>query len=327
MFFKAKPRGTPVELLRSTAEALAALSEENPSSALEEKGGEEIVRSLQSLRFHLIGDVEAEPNAELVASLAVEAVRTDFLLLLISRLRFLEWEGRKEAASVWEGLVREEGICWPYLDEHRELIMDLIHGYESVATALASGAMLRECIRSISLARFVLESPGLDIIFHSSDLTNFDVASDAFTTLKELLRRHKQMVAEFLSQNFSRFFVLYEGLLTSDNYVTRRQSLKLLGEMLLDRANVAVMMRFIGDVANLRLMMTLLKDNTKSIQYEAFHVFKVFVANPNKPEAIVKTLKRNREKILKFLHDFDTGKEDEDFEEEKALLKREIDAL
>ena len=49
---------------------------------------------------------------------------------------------------------------------------------------------------------------------------------------------------------------------------------QLLGELLLDRANVKVMMRYVGDPANLKLMMILLKDSSRSIQFEAFHVFK-----------------------------------------------------
>ena len=50
---------------------------------------------------------------------------------------------------------------------------------------------------------------------------------------------------------------------------------QLLGELLLDRANVKVMMRYVTDVKNLQLMMILLKDSSRSIQFEAFHVFKV----------------------------------------------------
>jgi calcium binding protein 39 len=39
--------------------------------------------------------------------------------------------------------------------------------------------------------------------------------------------------------------------------------------------------------------MNLLKDDSRNIQFEAFHVFKVFVANPHKPEAIAEILQRN----------------------------------
>lgn len=61
----------------------------------------------------------------------------------------------------------------------------------------------------------------------------------------------------------------------SSNYVTKRQSLKLLGEILLDRANFNVMTRYIANEANLRMMMNMLRDSSKNIQFEAFHVFKV----------------------------------------------------
>ncbi len=61
----------------------------------------------------------------------------------------------------------------------------------------------------------------------------------------------------------------------STNYVTKRQSLKLLGEILLDRANYTVMTRYISNDTNLKMMMNLLRDKSKNIQFEAFHVFKV----------------------------------------------------
>ena len=53
--------------------------------------------------------------------------------------------------------------------------------------------------------------------------------------------------------------------------------LQLLGELLLDRTNVRIMMQYVSDVNNLVLMMNLLKDHSRSIQFEAFHVFKVGV--------------------------------------------------
>lgn len=71
------------------------------------------------------------------------------------------------------------------------------------------------------------------------------------------------------------FFDAYDKLLRSSNYVTRRQSIKLLGDLVLDRGNVKIMMRYVGDVKHLMMMMNLLRDSSKSIQFEAFHVFKV----------------------------------------------------
>lgn len=68
---------------------------------------------------------------------------------------------------------------------------------------------------------------------------------------------------------------MYNTLILSPNYVTKRQSLKLLGEILLDRANYNVMTRYIASEANLKMMMNFLRDKSRNIQFEAFHVFKV----------------------------------------------------
>lgn len=68
---------------------------------------------------------------------------------------------------------------------------------------------------------------------------------------------------------------MYNTLVMSNNYVTKRQSLKLLGEILLDRANYSIMTRYIASEANLKLMMNFLRDRSRNIQFEAFHVFKV----------------------------------------------------
>jgi calcium binding protein 39 len=119
------------------------------------------------------------------------------------------------------------------------------------------------------------------------------------------------MVAEYLDKNYDRFFNSFTTLIMSTNYVTKRQSLKLLGEILLDRANFSVMTRYIANDANLKMMMNLLRDRSKNIQFEAFHVFKVFVANPKKPPQIEAILRRNKDKLLVFLKDFHNDKDGE----------------
>jgi hypothetical protein len=61
----------------------------------------------------------------------------------------------------------------------------------------------------------------------------------------------------------------------SDSYVTKRQSIKLLGEILLDRTNYNVMTEYVDSGDHLKTCMTLLRDDRKMVQYEGFHVFKV----------------------------------------------------
>ena len=102
---------------------------------------------------------------------------------------------------------------------------------------------------------------------------------------------------------------------------------QLLGELLLTPGNVEVMMRYIGDVEHLMLIMMLLRDTSRSIQFEAFHIFKVFVANPSKPPQVIEILRKNADRLLRFLSDFQTDREDEEFANEKAVLCRVLKEL
>lgn len=52
---------------------------------------------------------------------------------------------------------------------------------------------------------------------------------------------------------------------------------QLLGELLLDRHNFQTMTRYISSPDNLKLMMIMLREKSRNIQFEAFHVFKVLV--------------------------------------------------
>jgi hypothetical protein len=79
---------------------------------------------------------------------------------------------------------------------------------------------------------------------------------------------------------------------------------QLLSEVILDRSNFVVMMRYINDADNLMMLMRLLKGSSKTIQAEAFHVFKVFVANPNKSDGVNAIFKANRDRLITFLKAF-----------------------
>jgi len=63
------------------------------------------------------------------------------------------------------------------------------------------------------------------------------------------------------------------------------------------------------------------------VQYETFHIFKVFVANPNKSPAVLSILQSNRDKLLQFLTKFQADREDEQFADEKSYLIKQIEAL
>ena len=121
---------------------------------------------------------------------------------------------------------------------------------------------------------------------------NFDVASDALATVRDILLTDRAIAAQFLQTEYTAVFRgeppsnisnstitnnnnsvtcnRYNKMLQSKNYITRRMSLKLLGEILLDRTNFGVMMKYIWSVENLTIVMVLLNDPSGNIQFEAW---------------------------------------------------------
>ncbi|RID79048.1 hypothetical protein BRARA_A01822 [Brassica rapa] len=87
------------------------------------------------------------------------------------------------------------------------------------------------------------------------------------------------------------------------------------------------MTKYVSSMDNLRILMNLLRESSKTIQIEVFHVFKLFVANQKKPSDIINVLVANRNKLLRLLADLKLDKEDESFEADKAHVVSEIASL
>ncbi|CAN1337162.1 Putative MO25-like protein At5g47540 [Linum perenne] len=301
--FKSRPR-TPGDIVRQTRDILNYVDRSSTYSTDLRDGKREekmleLSKNIRELKSILYGNSEAEPVAEACAQLTQEFFKENTLRLFIVCLPKLNLETRKDATQVVANLQRQQVqsrlIASDYLENNTDLLDILMAGYKNPEMALHYGAMLRECIRHQSVARYVLESEDMKKFFDYIQLPNFDIAADAAATFKELLTRHKSTVAEFLSKNYDWFFAEYNSkLLESTNYITRRQAVK---------------------------------ESSKSIQIEAFHVFKLFAANQNKPADIVSILLANRSKLLRLFADFKTEKEDEQFEADKAQVVREIAAL
>ncbi|RZC52399.1 hypothetical protein C5167_020825 [Papaver somniferum] len=311
-FFKPSRPKTPTELVKAIKDSLVALDTKTvvEVKALE-KALEEVEKNVVAVKQALSGDGEVEPNPDNVSQIAVEICKEDVLGLFIHKLSILGWEARKDLAHCWCILLRQmvgsSYCCVEYIENHLELLDFLVVCYDNKDIALNCGSMLRECIKFPTLAKYILESTSFELFFKYVELPNFDVASDAFATFKELLTKHETAVSEYLTAHYEEFFELYEKLLTSPNYVTRRQSLKVSWDSVFFNST----------------------DSSKNIQLSAFHIFKVFVANPNKPRDIIVILAKNHERLLALLHNLSVGKgnEDEQFEEEKELIIKEIERI
>ncbi|KAE8714662.1 calcium-binding protein 39-like isoform 2 [Hibiscus syriacus] len=321
-FFKPSRPKTPTEVTKAIKDSLMALDIKTISEVKShEKAMEEVEKNFVTMRCMLSGDGEVEPDVDQVLELALEISKEDVLSLLVHELPSLGWEARKDLVHCWSILLKQQidsrYCCVEYIENHMELLDFLVACYDNKEIALHCGNMLRECIKFPTLAQYMLNSASFVLFFKYVELPTFDVASDSFSTFK--------VVSEYLTAHYDEFFDMYEKLLTSSNYVTRRQSLKLLSDFLLEPSNSNIMKRYVLEVRYLKVMMTLLK---------------VFVANPNKPKEIKIILAKNHEKLVDLLQNLSlslcssvkkqlsvTGGEDEEFEEEKELIIKEIEQV
>ncbi|KAJ7869661.1 armadillo-type protein [Mycena leptocephala] len=301
---------TPSDLVRGLRDAIPRLDSGAPAN-------EDISKNLQQIKAILYGD--GDPQPELVAQLAQETYNTDLLQHLVVNVARFEFEARKDVVQIFNNLLRRQiGSRWPtveYLSGKHQVIFAALAGYENEEVALNTGMILKEMLRHEQLSKVLLYSDQFYKFPHYIETTTFGISCDAFANLKETLTRHKPMVADYLDKNYDRFFSSFTTLILSENFI------------LLDRANFNVMTKYIANEANLKMMMNLLRDKSKHIQFEAFHVFKVFVANPKKPPQIETILRRNKDKLLVFLQNFHNDKEDEQFSDEKQFLIVQIQGL
>uniref|UniRef100_A0A158R4K9 Non-specific serine/threonine protein kinase n=1 Tax=Syphacia muris TaxID=451379 RepID=A0A158R4K9_9BILA len=330
MFLFGKSHKSPLEIVNHLKEALTVLGK--TGSKREEKALDDVSKWLQAYRWVLFGRDGQSPAASQVNALVQETHFSNVLLLMVRNLVRLDFEAKKHVTTVFSKLLRHQVhgryLTVEYLCARWDILLALVEGYGTCEIALTCGSILRGCFRYEELARVVLNNSILYSFFSYVEASSFDIASDAFATFKDLLTRHRSLCAKFFETNYEQFFKNYQKLLLSKNYVTRRQSLKLLGELLLARQNFAVMTRYISDAENLKLIMNMLIEKSRSIQFEAFHVFKIFVANPNKTRSITRILIRNQEKLVLFLSVFLSEREDdEEFLDEKVYLIKQIKEL
>lgn len=210
-----------------------------------------------------------------------------------------------------------------FLSERPEIMRWLAEGYRNNDTALICGAMLRDCFEYQELALLFLHEmhPEFALLFTvTASNSNFDISADAFMNITRLLTRHKQASLPLLEDGFDRIFGRVNSLLSSTNYVVKRQALQLLAELLLDPVNFTVMQQYVASRDNLKAVMLLLRENSPALRMDAFHVFKIFVANPNKSREVECLLQKNQKKLLQFVSDFGKNETNREFQQERSLL-------
>ncbi|CAG7918412.1 unnamed protein product [Penicillium olsonii] len=357
-FFNRGRSRQPAEIVRSTKELLSRIKDSQNGP----KAEEDLAKQLSQMKVMVQGTQEVNTSPDQVHALVQATLQEDLLFDLSKSIHMLPFEARKDTQTIFSHILRFRPVSYSndkdppvisWLVHNRpEVIVELCRGYMQSQSAMPCGVILREALKSDVVTAIVLYDqsregePAIRLsevvpnhpqsgdgvfwqFFDWIDKSNFEVSADAFTTFREIVTRHKSLVTSYLATNFDLFFGRFNDILVhSDSYVTKRQSIKLLGEILLDRANYNVMMAYVESGDNLKLCMKLLRDDRKMVQYEGFHVFKVFVANPTKSVPVQRILINNRDRLLRFLPKFLEDRTDDDqFTDEKSFLVRQIELL
>lgn len=259
--------------------------------------------------------------AEFLSALLV----TDLPAELLANLNALGFEERKEAmrlfgSCLWAGLRlgMEEQIV-EYVRNHPHIVDMLLEGCRHPELVLHCADMLRGCTRYEELVTFLLDAGVaiklIELVKHES----FDIASEAFESLRGILLAHTRATAAHLETHFAEFFEQFNALLSKEDYVIQRQALQLLAEMFADANFALVENKYVGCERCLKVHMNLLRIESKPIQRGALQIFKLFLANPQKPSRVKQILHKNRERFIRFLEIFQQAGDEEVFLQDLGL--------
>jgi len=280
------------EALRVLQEAAAAAEAVRAAPAWESDSAREAV------------EAAANSGSRLLASL----LRADLPAKLVACLESLCFEAQKDAMRLFTDLLRyalplgTEACLVAYFLSRPVILECLLDGCGHPRVFAHCAQMLRSCSRQPQLITALLKGGAASRLLELTRSETFEISSEAFATLREILLAQSAISAPAVSADFGDFFAQFHLLLGADvDYVIRRQALRLLGDVLLDRGFREVMLAYIAEDRFLQIHMNAMRDSSRAIHLGAFHIFKVFVANPRKVYKVHSILHRNRSRLVKLL--------------------------
>jgi calcium binding protein 39 len=264
-----------------------------------------------------------ETKSELLLSL----LGSNVLVRMLEVHPVIEFETRKDIMRLFSHMLAVgTSAVFDYIRCRKQILQLLLSGCGQAEVALNSNIMLRSCTQHAEIVEVLLESGVAMEVLKLTKNSSFEISSDAFCSLRELLLEHKSISASYLETHFHEFFMVYRELLASQDYITRRQALRLLGEILRDEEFATVRDSYVSDDELLRIHMNLLLDDSRVMQLEAFRIFKIFVMRSAIAPRVHRILFKNRSKLVELLKSLNlrgipvSSKDGEAFAEEKNFV-------
>lgn len=217
-----KRKKTPDQLVISAKSALHNLLDPNGSPETKLSASQTLEKRLGQMKEILYGD--SDPSYEIdenkIAELSQSLQDENLVQSVIFHLKDIPFEARKDTALILNGLLRRNpfNFC-DYIVNHFDVVVFLMNGYSDSELALNCGMILREMGKIEILHKMILESASFwnffEVYVH---YPNFDVASDAFSTLRDLLApsKNKNVSFQFLMENYEKLFSMYEVIIFFD---------------------------------------------------------------------------------------------------------------
>lgn len=338
-WWKKNPK-MPVDYVKYIIEQLGKIdSSWNQDSR--RKAQEECTRYLMGTKHFMLGDAETHVTPDALDELYMAMYRSDFFYELLVHFTDLEFEARKEVILIFSICLRHskdnKPVTVDYLVSQPRTVNQMLRTVELALQKknahdvfLPVGNMIIECIKYEQLCRIILKDQQIWKFFDFVKLGYFEISTESLQILSAAFTTHPKLVSkEFFSQenNTLTFIKNINKLMAHGTYVTKRQSTKLLGALIVVRSNNQLMNLYINSPENLKLIMTVMTDKSKNLQNEAFNVFKVMIANPRKSKPVSEILIKNREKLLLYFETFGIDSQDPTFLDEREFIIQEIESL
>jgi hypothetical protein len=205
---------------------------------------------------------------------------------------------------------RSKMIFTAYLLSTNPVILStLLQNFPDPSVGRTSSTLVQEFIRSEPVCARVLKEKVLHLpMFAFCKSTDFDLATEAFSTVITLFTKHPATAVKHMISKYDEFIELYNTLLRSKQYITVRQALRGMHDILQSKQHFKFLIRYVNDPAQLHVILRSLFGKTQSTKLEAFAIFRIFVANPKKQQGVIDSMVEHMDRILALLDSLEVPK-------------------